>query len=165
MKLRDHSLMFYRGVSNWPPAWVGRDAKQSQQLAGEIGILKNVIQSKMKPLNRLYLTIEHDDEEYLGALLFDNPFACQRTYKLLLHHRGKLIHEIGEIDVPEAAPRATGRRVCKVCGSSQNCDFTVLEDVWRAAVPVGYRDERVCLTCFEVFTSEKQIELLRRKDD
>jgi hypothetical protein len=38
-----------------------------------------------------------------------------------------------------------------------------LDDVWRAAVPVGYRDARVCLNCFELFTSEKQIELLRRK--
>jgi hypothetical protein len=163
MKLRDHSLMCYRGVSNWPPAWVGRDAKQSQQLGGDIGILKNVIQSKMKPLNRLYLTIEHEGEEYLGALLFDDQFACQRTYKLLLRHRGELIHKIGEIDVPESAATATGRRVCKVCGSPQNCDFTVLDDVWRAAVPVGYRDERLCLKCFEVFASEKQIELLRRK--
>jgi hypothetical protein len=165
MKLRDHSLMCYRGVPNWPPAWVGRDAKQFQQLGGEIGILRNVIQSKIKPSNRLYLTIEHDGEEYLGVLLFDDPFACQRTYKLLLHHRGKLIHEIGEIDVPEAAATAAGRRVCKACGSPQNCDYTVFDDVWRAAVPAGYRNQRLCLNCFEVFTSEKQIELLRGKGD
>jgi hypothetical protein len=155
--------MFYRGLSNWPPAWVGRDAKQSQQLAGEIGFLKNVIQSKMKPLNRLYLTIEHEGEEYLGVLLFDDPFACQRTYKLLLHHRGKPIHEIGEIDVPEAAATGTERRACKACGSRQNCDFRVLDDVWKAAVPAGYRDARICLNCFELFTSEKQIELLQQK--
>ena len=155
--------MCYRGVSNWPPAWVGRDAKQSQQLGGEIGILKDVIQSKMKPRNRLYLTIEHEGEEYLGALLFDDQFACQRTYKLLLRHRGELMHKIGEIDVSESAAMATGRRVCKLCRSPQNCDFTMLDDVWRAAVPVAYRDERLCLKCFEVFVSEKQIELLRRK--
>jgi hypothetical protein len=163
MKLRDDLLMCYRGVSNWPPAWVGRDVQQSQQLGGEIGILKNVIQSKIKPLNRLYLTIDHEGEEYLGALLFDDQFACQRTYKLLLRHRGEPIHKIGEIDVPQSATTAAGRTVCKVCSSSQNCDFTVLDDVWRAAVPVGYRDERLCLKCFEVFASEKQIELLRRK--
>ena len=163
MKLRDDLLMCYRGVSNWPPAWVGRDAQQSQQLGGEIGILKNVIQSKIKPLNRLYLTIEHEGEEYLGALLFDDQFACRRTYKLLLRYRGELIHKIGEIEVPELVATTTERRVCKACGASQNCDFTVLDDVWRAAVPVGYRDERLCLKCFEVFASEKQIELLRRK--
>jgi hypothetical protein len=39
-----------------------------------------MIQSKMKPLNRLYLTIEYEGEEYLGALLFDDQFAHQRTY-------------------------------------------------------------------------------------
>ena len=99
--------MCYRGVSNWPPAWVGRDAQQSQQPGGEIGILKNVIQSKMKPLNRLYLTIEHEGEEYFGALLFDDQFACQRTYKLLLRHRGELIRKVGEIGVPESAATAT----------------------------------------------------------
>ena len=163
MKLRDDLLMCYRGVSNWPPAWVGKDVQQSQQLGGEIGILKNVIQSKIKPLNRLYLTIEHEGEEYLGALLFDDQFACRRTYKLLLRHRGEPIHKIGEIEIPQSAPMAAGRTVCKVCSASQNCDFTVLDDVWRAAVPVGYRDERLCLKCFEVFASEKQIELLRRK--
>jgi hypothetical protein len=162
MKLRDHSSMCYRGVPNWPPAWIGRDAKQSHQPDSEIGILTNVIQSKMKPANRLYLTIEHEGDEYLGALLFDDQFACRRIYKLLLRHRGELIHTIGEIDVPESAATATGRRVCKVCGSPQNFDFVVLDDVWRAAVPVGYRDETLCLKCFEVFTSEKQIELLKR---
>ena len=156
--------MCYQGVSNWPPAWVGRDAKQSQDLRGEIGILNNVIQSKMKPLSRLYLTIEHEGEEYFGALLFENQFACRRTYKFLLRHRGELIHKIGEMDVPEPAAAATATRVCKVCRSPQNCDFTVLEDVWSAAVPFEYRDETLCLKCFDVFASEKQIEILRRKD-
>jgi hypothetical protein len=113
MKLRDDLLMCYRGVSNWPPAWVGKDVQQSQQLGGEIGILKNVIQSKIKPLNRLYLTIEHEGEEYLGALLFDDQFACQRTYKLLLRHRGEPIHKIGEIEIPQSAPMALEERGAK----------------------------------------------------
>ena len=66
-----------------------------------------MIQSKMKPLNRLYLTIEYEGEEYLGALLFDDQFAHQRTYKLLLRHRGELIRKVGEIDVPESAATGT----------------------------------------------------------
>jgi hypothetical protein len=36
------------------------------------------------------------------------------------------------------------------------------DDVWRTAVPMQYQNEILCLNCFEVFTSEKQIELLRR---
>ena len=68
------------------------------------------------------------------------------------------MRKIGEINVPKAAATATGRRVCKVCGSPENCDFKVLDDVWRAAVPGEYRDERLCVKCFEVFASEKQIE-------
>src|SRR5262245_66536751 len=100
MKLRDHSLMRYRGISSWPPTWVGRDAKKSQQLSGELGILRNVIQSKMKQPTRLYLTIEHEGEEYLGALSFDDQLACRKAYRLLLNHRGELIRKVGEIDVP-----------------------------------------------------------------
>jgi hypothetical protein len=76
-------------------------------------------------------------------------------------HDGKVIHKIRDIDVPESAATGTERRACKACGSLQNCDFRVLDDVWKAAVPAGYRDARICLNCFEVFTSEKQIELLQ----
>ena len=78
-------------------------------------------------------------------------------------HAGKLAHKTREIDVPESAATGTERRACKACGSRQNCDFTVLDDVWKAAVPAGYRDARICLSCFELFTSEKQIELLQQK--
>jgi hypothetical protein len=77
MKLRDDLLMCYRGVSNWPPAWVGKDVQQSQQLGGEIGILKTVIQSKIKPLNRLYLTINSHAREptNFSCVIVANPFT------------------------------------------------------------------------------------------
>lgn len=165
MKLRDHPLMSYRGVSNWPPAWVGRNSKQLEQPSGEIGILKNVVLSKLEPIGRLYLMIEHEGEEYLGALLFDDQFACHQAYRLLLNHRGEPVRKIGETDLPEQGSSATSklrRRMCKVCGSLDNCDFKVADDVWRTAVPLQHQNETLCLNCFEVFTSEKQIELLRR---
>jgi hypothetical protein len=80
MKLRDHPLMSYRGVSNWPPAWVGKDTKELQQPSGEIGILKNAILSKLKPHSRFYLLIEYEGEEYLGTLfLIISPRAIKPT--------------------------------------------------------------------------------------
>jgi hypothetical protein len=166
MKLRDHPLMSYRGVSNWPPAWVGRNTNQLEQPRGEIGILKNVILSKLEPINKFYLMIEHEGEEYLGALLFDDRFACHRAYRLLLNHRGKPVQKIGATDVLEGGSGAMiklRRRMCTVCGSLDNCDFKVVDDVWRTAVPTEYQNESLCLKCFEFFASEKQIELLRRK--
>lgn len=79
--------MSYREVSNWPPAWVGRNTKQLEQPSGEIGFLKNVILSQLEPISRFYLMIEHEGEEYLGALLFDDHFFCRHIYKLLANHR------------------------------------------------------------------------------
>jgi hypothetical protein len=41
MELRDHRLMSYRGVPNWPPVWVRiKTAAEQQILRGEIGVLQ-----------------------------------------------------------------------------------------------------------------------------
>jgi hypothetical protein len=38
MLLRDHPLMFYKGVSNWPPAGVWIDGPEDKHPKGEVGI-------------------------------------------------------------------------------------------------------------------------------
>lgn len=39
MTLREHSLMSYRGLSNWPPAWTWRGVGEgSRQPRGEVGV-------------------------------------------------------------------------------------------------------------------------------
>jgi hypothetical protein len=164
MKLRDHPLLSYRGVSSWPPVWVGKDARQLEQPKSEIAILKNVILSKTAPFTRCHLVIEHEGAEYFGALLFDDQVACLKIYRLLLSHRGEPIRKVGEIDVPQSgAVTIIKRRMCKVCGSLENCDFKVMDDVWRSTVPIEYRNDTVCIKCFENFASERQIQLLRQK--
>jgi len=50
---------------------------------------------------------------------------------------------------------------CAVCGFLENCDFKVMDDAWQTIVPIEYRNEIVCVKCFEAFASAKQIELLR----
>src|SRR5262245_10870124 len=76
MKLRDHPLLSYHGVSSWPPVWVGKDARPLEQPTSELAILKKVMLSTTAPLNRCFITIEHEDKEYLGAVLFDDQFSC-----------------------------------------------------------------------------------------
>ena len=166
MLLRDHPLMTYRGVRNWPPIWIGRNTKRLDPPRGEIGILKNVILPKTGPLWTCSLMIEHEGEDYLGALLFDDQLACDQVYGLLLGQRGEPIRKIGEIDIPDRETPIIiplRRRMCKACGWLDNCDFKVVDDVWRTAVPIEYQTEILCRKCFEVFASEKQIELLRPK--
>src|SRR5262249_46316938 len=50
---------------------------------------------------------------------------------------------------------------CAVCGFLENCDFKVMDDAWKTIVPIEYRNQIVCVKCFEAFASAKQIELLR----
>ena len=163
MKLRDYPLLSYRGVSSWPPIWVGRNSNHLDQSKTETAVLKDVTLSTTAP--RCYLMIEHEGEEYLGALLFEDHNSCLRIYRLLLSHRGEVIRKVSEIDVPHSSTTAPIKpKTCKICGSIDNCDFKVMDDVWRTTIPIEYRNDIVCGKCFENFAAERQIQLLRRKD-
>lgn len=164
MKLRDHQLMSYRGIPNWPPAGISTTGKQLQYPKGELGVLRKVILSNTQPFTRCYLFIEHQGEEYIGAVLFDDYALCHRVYKLLLDYRGQTIRQIGEINLPALETDPNIGETCKLCGSSNNCDFNVTDDVWQTVVPPEYQSEIVCLECFENFACEKQVELFREKN-
>jgi hypothetical protein len=100
MKLREHPLMNYRGLPNWPPAWLLRPGGGRQKfLRGEIGVLAHVIYGGAQPRSRIYLIIEHEGEEYIGALLFSDPTYCGQIADFLRDHRGYTIEEIGGLDV------------------------------------------------------------------
>src|SRR5262249_38330603 len=89
---------------------------------------------------------------------------CLGIYHLLLSHRGEVIRKVSEIDVPHSSTTAPIKpKTCKICGSIDNCDFKVMDDVWRTTIPIEYRNDIVCGKCFENFAAEKQIQLLRRK--
>src|SRR5262245_26279784 len=81
--------------------------------------------------------IEHEGDEYLGALLFEDHNSCLRIYHLLLSHRGEVIRKVSEIDVPHSSTTAPIKpKTCKICGSIDNCDFKVMDDVWRTTIPI-----------------------------
>jgi hypothetical protein len=99
MRLRDHPLMSYRDVRNWPPVWVGI-AGEKRRPRDEIGILREVRYSRISlGASRLHLLITHKQNHYLGTLLFDHRAFCLQIYQVLTNNCGKSIHQIGAIDL------------------------------------------------------------------
>ena len=86
--------MSYHGVPNWPPTWVWIGG-EDRRTRGEVGILKKVIPSKLKPANMVYLYIDHEDSLYMGWLLFDNPVFCRHIAQVLESCLDRSIAEIG----------------------------------------------------------------------
>jgi hypothetical protein len=109
MELRDCPVIFHRSIGTWPPVWVRKGDYANEVLRGEIGTLKDVKASILKPYQRCFLIMEHDGAEYVGCLLFRNHAFCKDTYELLLSRCGQPMHEIGGIDV-SAILRPEGRR-------------------------------------------------------
>src|SRR5262245_16539878 len=99
MLLRDHPLMSYRGVRNWPPSWKWLDRVENKYPRGEIGTLKSVLLSKLARANRCCLLIQHEASSYLGCLLFDDPAFCKSITRVLQLCCNRSIAEIGGIDV------------------------------------------------------------------
>lgn len=107
MKLRDHPLMSYRRVSNWPPVWTWIGGEVNKHPTGEIGILKEVKtflplpdpKTTGQPLNRIFLFIEYRRSLYIGSLLFSDPAFCRSLGIFLDSYSGSSIQEIGDLDL------------------------------------------------------------------
>ena len=96
--LRDHPLMSYGTMRNWPPVWIEKFADTPVALVGEIGILKHVgIHSARS--KRCYLHIAYNDKAYVGSLLFDDPAFCTLVGELLKTQIHKSIRSIGDLDL------------------------------------------------------------------
>lgn len=113
MELRDCRLIFHGSIGNWPPVWVRKGDDANETLRGEIGTLKEVRASILKPYQRCFLIMEHGGAEYVGCLLFRDGATCKQVYELLLRHHGRPIEEIGGIDVTRLIPRKSPRYAAK----------------------------------------------------
>jgi hypothetical protein len=96
MKLRDHP-----GVGNWPPNWLSLSGAGEKKLTGEVGVLTDLKFSTLDPITILYLTIQVEEEPYMGTLLCKDNVLCQRLNDLLQKNRGKPIKEIGSLFIPK----------------------------------------------------------------
>jgi hypothetical protein len=102
MILRNHPLMSYRGLCNWPPIWTWRGGEGvDRQPRGEVGVLRDVFLSQVEPRSRIYLIIEHEKEEYMGSLLFTDATFCAQICELLDKYRGSRVAELGNLDLDE----------------------------------------------------------------
>jgi hypothetical protein len=99
MKLRDHALLSYKGVSSWPPTWLWGGGNRYVQTIGEVGVLKDVMLSSVQPYEKCFLIMEHEGRKYIGTLLVGDPCFCQEIYAVLIEQRGKSIKDIGDIDL------------------------------------------------------------------
>lgn len=98
MQLRDHPLMSYRGIRNWPPVWTIGYAWRFKTVTGEVGTLKHVMTNPQIPKS-CFLVIEHEGSSYTGCLLLNEATFCQQITRLLEFHVGRSIKEIGDLDV------------------------------------------------------------------
>jgi hypothetical protein len=57
------------------------------------------------------------------------------------------------------APLADAQRQkCKACGCADKFDFHVPDAIWNEIVPAQLRNNVVCLSCFDKFAFEKQVD-------
>jgi hypothetical protein len=98
MLLRDHPLMSYQGIRNWPPTWIRLKGRGDKHLTGEIGMLKGVLLAGTSP-NRCLLLIFHEGSFYKGSLLFDDDAFFKHIVELLQSCSNRSIAEIGSIDL------------------------------------------------------------------
>jgi hypothetical protein len=99
MLLRNHPLMQYHGVRNWPPMWTWIGGAENKNPRGEVGILDEVVLSNIRPLDRCYLYINQESATYLGCLLIDDELFCSQVANLLTCYCNHPIAEIGSLDV------------------------------------------------------------------
>jgi hypothetical protein len=91
--------MSYRGLSNWPPAWLLIGGEGIEHLKGERGTLVQVESSNIPAEKRLFLRIEYNGGHYMGCLLFDDAAFCDYIKGLLTSLCGRTISDIGSTDL------------------------------------------------------------------
>jgi hypothetical protein len=100
MNLRDHPGMNYRGVHNWPPVWTQARKETVKTLHGEVGVLRYLYANNGFS-DKCYLVIDHEQERYVGCLIFSDRSFCTQLCAILRSHIGHSIQEIGDLDISQ----------------------------------------------------------------
>ena len=101
MFLRDHALLTHQNSRSWPPDWLWCGGFDNTHPRGEVGILKTVFVSSVKPSSSCFLVMEHAGAEYLGEFFVSDAAFCSEMYAVLLRYCGKTLQEIGDVDLSE----------------------------------------------------------------
>lgn len=101
VELRSHPKMCYQGHCSWPPAWAGPVDPGASLPKGEVGVLIAVeAASKYLSAPHCLLVIRYNDEEYFGALFFDDRSFAHTICNLLRSHLGSPMAALGSLDIP-----------------------------------------------------------------
>ena len=99
VKLRDHPLMSYRGISNWPPVWTQTGTDSVITVTGEVGVLLYVHSNSLVS-NKCFLFVYHSSgEAYIGTLIFDNLRFCKQITEILQGQLKRSIRDIGDLNL------------------------------------------------------------------
>ena len=96
MQLRDHPLMSYRSVRNWPPVWTLRGVGTVKTLKGEVGVLTYIDYDGMS--NKCFLVIDYQSALYTGCLICQDRSFCKQIVQVLRTQVDRPIKEIGDLD-------------------------------------------------------------------
>ena len=99
MQFRDHPIFVVHGIGSWwPPIWVSVRGDRAESLGGEIGVL---IEAKIQAglANRVFMRIVYNDEQYVGALVINDPILCSQLCTLMQEHVSRSVKEIGDLEV------------------------------------------------------------------
>jgi len=93
--------MVYLGERNWPPSWAGPYGPDLPLPEGEVGVLIDAEDaSHILRIPHCVLVMQHNRQEYFGALYFDHEGFLQKIVAVLKSCIGRPIAEIGGIDIP-----------------------------------------------------------------
>ena len=96
MKLRYHP-----GLSTWPLTWLVMSGAHEKKAPGESAVFTNIRLSSIDPITTCYLTVEFENEEYLGTLLCKGHELCDVVYQMLQQNIGQSLGEIGDLDLSD----------------------------------------------------------------
>ncbi len=113
LKLRDHPLLKYRGVQNWPPVWTRGTKGIIKTVKGEGGFLKEVYYDAGTS-NKCFLVIDRQLQSYMGCITCPTRSFCIQLTHFLRGHIGRSIEDIGELRVRSLRQKTGTRRVAPV---------------------------------------------------
>jgi hypothetical protein len=97
-RLRDHPLLKYGRVKNWPPVWTRGTKGIVKTVKGHVGVLKEVYYDA-GPSNKCFLVIDYQRQSYMGCITCPTRSFCTQLTHFLRDHIGRSIADIGNLDV------------------------------------------------------------------
>ena len=155
MLLRNHPLLTYWNGRSWSPDWLWCGGFDNTHPRGEVGILKTVFVSFVKPLTSCFLAMEHAGAEYMGELFISDAAFCLAIYEVLLQNCGKTIQEIGETQSCAIGQKPRWNRITKGTSNSGPQHGIILIVMVGCLVTASFRKAlEIRLPCINPFFRE-----------